>query len=130
MSRPLATNSPKRAGRGRALALLAAFSALLTACSDIYYDRRETVSLGAGDSLASNTAVQAVDPWPQHVGNKNIAFNGQRLQGAVERYRHHEVVRPVNPQTTTTSLAPPPITTEAISVPQSTTTAAPAAAAK
>jgi hypothetical protein len=112
------------------LALLIACGALLGACSDIYYDRRETVALGAGDFNAANIAVQSVDPWPRHVGNKNIAFNGERMQAAVERYRKHEVIRPISPTTTLTSQAPPPITTEAIALPQSSATAAPAVPVK
>jgi hypothetical protein len=70
------------------------FAAMLAGCSDIYYDRRETVSIGAGDAVASNRAIHTIDPWPRHSANRNIAFNGERLQGAIERYRHHEVVEP------------------------------------
>lgn len=77
----------------------------LGGCSDIYYDRRETVSLGADDHIASNMAVQMVDPWPRYVGNKNIAFNGERMQAAVERYRHGKVIPPVNVTTTSMSQA-------------------------
>jgi hypothetical protein len=130
MSSPSRTNAASRAGFGKPLALLIACGALLGACSDIYYDRRETVALGANDFNASNIAVQSVDPWPRYVGNKNIAFNGERMQAAVERYRKHEVIRPISPTTTLTSQAPPPITTEAIALPQSSTTAAPAVPVK
>ena len=130
MSSPSRTNAASRAGIGKPLALLIACGALLGACSDIYYDRRETVALGANDFNASNIAVQSVDPWPRYVGNKNIAFNGERMQAAVERSRKHEVIRPISPTTTLTSQAPPPITTEAISIPQSSATAAPAVPVK
>ena len=60
---------------------------VLSGCSDIYYDRRETVALGADDAIASNRVAQMIDPWPRYVQNKNIAFNGERAQAAVERYR-------------------------------------------
>ena len=130
MSSPSRTNAARRGSIGKPLALLIACGALLGACSDIYYDRRETVALGANDFNASNIAVQSVDPWPRYVGNKNIAFNGERMQAAVERYRKHEVIRPISPTTTLTSQAPPPITTEAISIPQSSATAAPAVPVK
>jgi hypothetical protein len=74
---------------------------LLSACSDIYYDRRETVALGADDHIATNMALQMVDPWPRYVGNKNLAFNGERMQAAVECYRHNpRVIVPVSPNTT------------------------------
>jgi hypothetical protein len=130
MSSPSRTNAATRVSIGKPLALLIACGALLGACSDIYYDRRETVALGANDFNASNIAVQSVDPWPRYVGNKNIAFNGERMQAGVERYRKHEVIRPISPTTTLTSQAPPPITTEAIALPQGTATAAPAVPVK
>jgi hypothetical protein len=108
--------------------LFVSLAAVLGGCSDIYFDRRETVALGADDFKAVNTVEQMVDPWPRYVGNKNIAFNGERLQAGVERYRHHEVIRPVPLTTNTYSQPqpPPPITTEHISTQQY---AAPAAAA-
>jgi hypothetical protein len=117
MSSPSRTNAASRAGKP--LALLIACGALLGGCSDIYYDRRETVALGADDHIAANRVAQMVDPWPRYVGDKNIAFNGQRMQAAVERYRKHEIIRPISPQTTLTTQPPPPLTTEAIALPPS-----------
>src|SRR5436190_548377 len=67
---------------------------MLSACSDIYYDRRETVALGADDHIASNMVAQMIDPWPRYVGNKNIAFSGDRMQGAADRYRRNCVIPP------------------------------------
>ena len=64
-------------------------------CSDIYLDRRDTIELSAGDALHSNQVTHMVDPWPAHSANKNIAFNGQKMQSAVERYRTNRVTRPV-----------------------------------
>jgi hypothetical protein len=112
--------------------LVTAVGGVLGGCSDIYYDRRETVALGADDHIAVNRVAQMVDPWPRYVGDKNIAFDGQRMQAAVERYRKHEVIRPV-PLTTNTytqTQPPAPVTTEAISIPHSATMSAPAAAVK
>jgi hypothetical protein len=113
---------------GKLAGAVVALGVTLGGCSDIYFDRRETIALSAGDFAAVNSVEQMVDPWPRYVGNKNIAFNGERLQGAVDRYRRHEVIRPVPPTTNTyyQQSAPPPITTEHVSVPQA---AAPAAAA-
>jgi hypothetical protein len=59
-----------------------------------YLDRRDSIELTAGDSNASNIAMQMVDPWPRYAGNKNIAYNGQRMQAAVERYRNNQVIPP------------------------------------
>ena len=91
----------------RALAAIIAFGALLGGCSDIYYDRRETVALGADDHIAA----------------------GQRMQAAVERYRHNRVIPPVN--ATTTSMTQQQATQQAASAntatTQTTTQGAPAA---
>ena len=59
-----------------------------------YLDRRDSIELSAGDANAHNIAVQMVDPWPRYAGNKNIAFNGQRMQAGVERYRNNQVIQP------------------------------------
>jgi len=86
--------------RRKVLGALVALGAALGGCSDIYYDRRETIALGADDHLAANEVLQMVDPWPRYVGNKNIAFNGQRMQTAVECYRYDKVTPPANAATT------------------------------
>jgi hypothetical protein len=98
-------------------ALGVAVTLVLGGCSDIYFDRRETVALGADDHLAVNRVAQMVDPWPYHVDNKNIAFNGDRMQSAAERYRRHEVIRPVSPITSSMTQQQIPLTTEQITSP-------------
>jgi hypothetical protein len=108
-------------------ALVIAATLAAGGCSDIYFDRRETVALGADDHIAVNRVAQMVDPWPYHVANKNLAFNGDRMQGAAERYRRHEIVRPVSPVTSSMTQQQIPLTTEAITSPAQapTTPAAP-----
>lgn len=86
--------------RTSALAALLAVSAALGGCSDIYFDRRESIALSAGDAVGGNKVVHMVDPWPRHSANRNLAFNGQRIQSAHERYRHNRVTQPVNVTTT------------------------------
>jgi hypothetical protein len=97
----------------------AALSAMLGGCSDLYTDRRDQISLSAGDAIAANNAMQTNDPWPAHSGNTNIAFNGQRMQTAVERYRTNTPWLPatpvINPSQPTTSTTPP--TQQTLSVP-------------
>jgi len=114
------------------LSAAVALGTMLGGCSEIYYDRRETVALGADDHLAANRVAQMVDPWPQHVGDKNIAFNGQRMQAGVERYRFRRVIPPVN--VTTSSLAQQQVQQQAAitsgATNQMTTQGAPAAAVK
>jgi hypothetical protein len=79
-----------------ALVTVSNFGGLLAGCSDpgLYWDRRETVALTGGDSVAANDATQMVDPWPPQSGNKNIAFNGEKMQAAVQRYRTGKVSQP------------------------------------
>ena len=84
-------------GYGR-LRLLAAvtLAAMLAGCSDMYWDRREAISLASGDAVAGNKVVHMVDPWPPMSTQKNIAFDGTRAQAAAERYRLNRVTPPVN----------------------------------
>jgi hypothetical protein len=81
-------NEITRIGAGVLLA------AMLAGCSDLYYDRRETVSFGANDAIATALATQTVDPWPPASANRNIAANGIVVQSAVERYRTCQVIQP------------------------------------
>ena len=113
------SSQSKIKARSKLLSMIVALGATLGGCYDIYFDRRETIALGADDHIAANRVAQMVDPWPRYVGNKNIAFNGERMQGAAERYRRHEVIRPVPLTTNTYSQQSPtaPITTEHINVP-------------
>jgi hypothetical protein len=69
----------------------------LAGCSDMYYDRRDSVSLGAGDAIAANKVTHAIDPWPPYVMNDRIAFNGQRMQSAQDRYKRNQVFTPTLP---------------------------------
>jgi hypothetical protein len=76
----------------RALAL-ATLLVALAGCSQ-YLDRRETISLGGGDSVATNKVTQMVDPWPRASADRNIAFSGAKMETAVERYRTNRVIAP------------------------------------
>jgi hypothetical protein len=73
--------------------LLAALPAALGGCSQ-YLDHRDTISLGGGNSVATNEVSQMVDPWPRDSANRNIAYNGEKMQSAVERYRTNKVIPP------------------------------------
>ena len=66
---------------------------LLAACSE-YFDRREGITLNAGDALASDRVTMMVDPWPRVSADKNIRFHGERMQRAVARYRENKVIEP------------------------------------
>jgi hypothetical protein len=69
-------------------------AAMLAGCSDIYYDRRDTVSFGANDAVATALATQTIDPWPPASEDRNIRANGVVVQSAVERYRTCQVILP------------------------------------
>ena len=78
---------------------VATLGAILGGCSDLYMDRRDQIGLGTGDAASANMALQTSDPWPAHSGNTNLAFNGQKMQTAVERYRTNTPWVPVDPVT-------------------------------
>jgi hypothetical protein len=52
-----------------------------------YFQRKDTVTLGAGNAKAVNSVTHVIDPWPRYVGNTRIPGDGGRMAGAVERYR-------------------------------------------
>jgi hypothetical protein len=52
-----------------------------------YFQRKDTVTLSAGNAKAVNAASQMIDPWPPYVGNRRIPANGERMAGAMLRYR-------------------------------------------
>jgi hypothetical protein len=78
-------------------------AAMLAGCSDLYYDRRETVSFAANDAVATAVATQTVDPWPPASANRNIAANGVVVQSAIERYRTCQVIQPKGTSTSGTA---------------------------
>jgi hypothetical protein len=99
----------------RTLAAVVLLSTVLAGCSDFYYDRRETIALGADDHIATDQVVQMVDPWPRRSGERNIAFNGEKMQSAVERYRTNRATPPISDTTAAqvyqqTTAAPLPAT--------------------
>ena len=64
------------------------------AAPDIYYDRRETVLFGADDAVASNKAVQTIDPWPPGSADRSAPGTGPRVAAAIARYRTGKVYPP------------------------------------
>jgi hypothetical protein len=90
--------------RGAILALAAASA--LTGCTDMYLDRRDTVSFGAGDAVATNKVTHMINPWPPYAGNRNIAFDGERMAAAAERYRTDKVKSPSGTSTSSVQYQP------------------------
>ena len=52
-----------------------------------YGRRSDVMSFGAGNAKESNATTHTISPWPPHVMDRRIEGNGERMVGAVERYR-------------------------------------------
>ena len=87
----------------RTIVATALLGAMLSGCSEYYFDRRDGVTLHSGEAMAANRVTQMIDPWPAASGNRNIAYNGEKAAVAAERYRTGRVIPPVN--VTTSSAA-------------------------
>ena len=79
----------------RTIAAMIGLGAIVAGCSDIYYDRRESILFGADDAVASNIAVQTIDPWPPSSIDRHAPANGERVAAAIKRYRTGRVFIPV-----------------------------------
>src|SRR5207237_3127646 len=90
----------------RTLLSVVALATLLAGCSDIYFDRRETISFHGGDASLSNVVAQTYDPWPQASANREIEGNGDRMQKAVERYRTNKTTPLSTGNTSSVQYAP------------------------
>jgi hypothetical protein len=52
-----------------------------------YFQRTDTVTVGAGNAKEVNAASQMLDPWPPHVRDRRIPADGARMTGAIQRYK-------------------------------------------
>jgi hypothetical protein len=52
-----------------------------------YFQRKDSVTLSAGNAKAVNAISMMIDPWPRYVQNRRIPANGERMAGALLRYR-------------------------------------------
>ena len=107
-----------------AAVLATILGAMLSGCSDMYYDRRDTISLASGEAMAANRVTHIIDPWPPYAANRNIAYNGEKAAVASERYRTGRVIAPVN--ATTSSAAYSQAAQQAQSTANSQASSAPA----
>ncbi|MEO1199333.1 MAG: pilus assembly protein [Pseudomonadota bacterium] len=62
------------------------FGTLAAGCSE-YLDRRDTLTLSAGNAQAANRMAHVADPWQRHAFDTDIDGDGKRLVEAVETYR-------------------------------------------
>lgn len=66
-----------------AILVLSAIS--LGGCVD-YMERRDTITLSAGEAQAWNRTAHVSDPWPPYVMNTQIPGDGQRTAVVIRRY--------------------------------------------
>ena len=52
-----------------------------------YAQRIDTLSVVSGDARNINAVTQIIDPWPVGARNRRIPANGQRMNGAINRYQ-------------------------------------------
>jgi hypothetical protein len=88
----------------RAAAAIVGLGVTLAGCSDMYYDRRETILFGADNAVATAMAVQTIDPWPPGSANRRAPANGERVAAAIRRYRTGRVFTPIGNGTSSTYL--------------------------
>ena len=96
---------PRRSDKMKIVTVAVLLGATLAGCSDIYYDRRETISFGADEAVASAQATQIIDPWPAAASRRDHSTNGPRVAGAIERYRTGKIIQPVGTGTSTSYTA-------------------------
>jgi hypothetical protein len=90
----------------RTIALGVVLGTLLAGCSDMYYDRRESVTFQAGDDVKANVIAQTIDPWSRASADRNITHNGERMQRAIERYRTNKTTPLTTTSTSSIQLQP------------------------
>lgn len=68
------------------IALIGAACLATSACNQ-YIERKDSVTLGAGDAVASNIAIQTRDPWARQSRDNSIPMDGVKAGNALARYR-------------------------------------------
>jgi hypothetical protein len=105
-------------------AMLAALLTTLTGCSE-YLARRDGITLNAGNAVMADRVTHMVDPWPRASANRDIAFNGDRMEEAFKRYRTGNVIQPVGINTGTAYQAAPATAAPAVAAPVGPTVTSP-----
>jgi hypothetical protein len=91
MNRDLKTNLK----RTLTVAVMSGSMLFLGGCYDRdYYSQSDTITLGAGDAVATNAITQTIDPWPPHAKDTDIDLEGPRAAVAVERYQTNTSLKP------------------------------------
>jgi hypothetical protein len=87
-------------------AALLASASMLGGCvfdpeDERYVRRSDFITLGAGNAVAHNKAVQTINPWPSWSSNDRINMDGDKAYLAIRRYKEDKVKPPA-----TTKLEP------------------------
>ncbi|GBE42857.1 hypothetical protein BMS3Bbin10_00925 [bacterium BMS3Bbin10] len=64
-----------------------------------YLHARDTISLSAGDAVAHNKTVQAIDPWPAYARKTSQPTDGKRIHLGMKRYQENKSLEPVGMST-------------------------------
>lgn len=83
--------SDVRAARAFTRCALLCGLALFAAGCDDYLERRDTITLGVGDSVSVNKATQTINRWPRAARQDRWVSDGERARIAVSRYRRRAV---------------------------------------
>jgi hypothetical protein len=54
---------------------------------DRYFQRSDSITLGAGDAKQANAVTHTINPWPSYVGDRRIVVEAARARGAIARSR-------------------------------------------
>jgi hypothetical protein len=88
-------NLRKSMKRALTMAAIGGSLVLLAGCYESdYYSQRDTITLGAGDAVATNATTQTIDPWPPHAKDTDIDLEGPRAAVAVDRYQTNTSLKP------------------------------------
>ena len=79
----------------RSIVVCLAMSVVVTGCRD--HDYADTINLDSGDAIASNKAIQTINPWPRTAFKKRHMTNGQRIMNAYEKYEGATAKTPKEP---------------------------------
>jgi hypothetical protein len=94
----MATTHASRLLRSGLAGLLAMSAFIVAGCSEhdleTYLGHNDTVTVGAGNSSASNRVTHATDVWPQASRKNKIDLDGKRAALAAKRYETNTSIEP------------------------------------
>lgn len=61
--------------------------------ASMYLQRSDTITLSAGNAKDVNAVTHIIDPWPRGGGNRRIQADGERMVGAVQRYKSRSAAK-------------------------------------